>query len=325
MTMINTAVLVVLIAVQAIFCGNTNAFTVGFRPIAEIRGSATFGDSSLLLFSAASNTNDSDMPAAAPVETVRILPNIEAVGSEIRKIVRDAAAAAIAERGAFSLAIPGGSILKMLVGTGTGGDGDGDDWTAKTTVAYVNHKCVAMDDAQLATHAKACSLFFGDWSDDCNIIIMDGTDDGDKEAQAYESKLRSLSTDVLPVQDGIPVFDLALIGVGDDGHVGSLYPNREEVLLGTDGGSWVLPVAMKEPPSITLSLPVMQSAKQVVIAAGGVSDKYPQGKSAGMKRAIADETETIQSFPAVGLRSCAIWVVDEAAASELGDSYTTSS
>lgn len=323
--MINTAVLVALIAVLTIFCGNTNAFIVGVGRPAEIRGPATFGGSSLLLFSTASDASDTNMPAAAPVEKVHILPNIDAVGSEIRKIVREAAAAAIAERGAFSLAIPGGSILKMLVGTGTGGDEDGDDsWTAKTTVAYVNHKCVAMDDAQLATHAKASNLFFGDWSKDCNIITMDGTDDGDKEAQAYESKLRSLSTAVLPVENGTPVFDLALIGVGDDGHVGSLYPDREEVLVGTDG-PWVLPVAMKQPPSITLSLPVMQSAKQVVIAAGGVSDKYPQGKSAGMKRAIADETETVQSFPAVGLRSCATWVLDEAAASELGDSYTTSS
>jgi len=315
----NTVVLVVLIAFPALFCGSTtNAFTVelGRRP-AEIWRSTT-------LFSTTGDASDdaNNMPAAAPVNKVHILPNIEAVGSELRKIVREAAAAAIAERGAFSLAIPGGSILKMLVGTGTGGD---DGWTAKTTVAYVNHKCVAMDDAQLATHAKACNLFFNDWSDDCTIITMDGTDDGDAEAQAYESKLRSLSTDVLPVKNGLPVFDLALIGVGDDGHVGSLYPNREEVLVGTDGSSWVLPVAMKQPPSITLSLPVMQAARQVVIAAGGVSDKYPQGKSAGMKRAIADETETIQSFPAVGLRSCATWVVDEAAASDLGTSYTASS
>jgi 6-phosphogluconolactonase len=78
---------------------------------------------------------------------------------------------------------------------------------------------------------------------------------------------------------------------------------------------------MKHPPSITLSLPVMAGAKQVVVAACGVSDKYPQGKSAGMKRAIVDEQETLTTFPAVGLRGVATWVMDRAAASKLGDAY----
>ena len=150
---------------------------------------------------------------------------------------------------------------------------------------------------------------------------MDGTDNGEKEASSYEQKLKALSEDILPRDsDGLPIFDLALIGVGDDGHVGSLYPNRDEVLVGKDG-PWVLPVAMKSPPSITLSLPVMANAKKVVIAACGVSDKYPQGKSEGMRRAIVAEEETLETFPAVGLRSVATWVMDEAAASKLGDEY----
>lgn len=101
----------------------------------------------------------------------------------------------------------------------------------------------------------------------------------------------------------------------------SLYPGREEVLVGADG-PWVLPVAMKSPPSITLSLPVMANSKQVVVAACGVSDKYPQGKSAGMRRAVAAEDESLETFPAVGLREVATWVMDEAAASKLGDAYT---
>jgi hypothetical protein len=84
---------------------------------------------------------------------------------------------------------------------------------------------------------------------------------------------------------------------------------------------WVLTVAMKSPPSITLSLPVMANAKKVVVAACGVSDKYPQGKSAGMRRAVAADDETLQTFPAVGLRSVATWIMDKAAASKLGDQY----
>ena len=61
--------------------------------------------------------------------------------------------------------------------------------------------------------------------------------------------------------------------------------------------------------------------RKTVIAACGVSDKYPQGKSEGMRRAIAADDETLITFPAVGLRDSATWVMDEMAASKLGDEY----
>ena len=110
---------------------------------------------------------------------------------------------------------------------------------------------------------------------------------------------------------------MMLVGVGDDGHIGSLYPNRDEVL---DDYAWVLPVEMKDPGSITLSLPVISAAKEVVIAACGVSEKYPQGKSDAMKRAV-ESPETLKSFPAAGLRAVATYVFDEAAASKLDPAY----
>ena len=101
--------------------------------------------------------------------------------------------------------------------------------------------------------------------------------------------------------------------------MGSLYPGRAEVADAS--GAWVLPVEMKVPGSITLSLPVMTNAKEVLIAACGVSEKYPKGKSAAMARGISGAEETADSFPAVGLRSVATWVLDDAAAGELGADY----
>lgn len=253
--------------------------------------------------------------AKTSADQVVVLEDADEVSARIRDITVQAAKKAIEERGHFALAIPGGSILKMLVGEDILGE-----WTSKTTIAYVNHKCVDMADGELATHAKAMKLFLDKW-EGCNVIVLDGTDNGQQEAADYEQKLKNLDGQCLPVGDsGVPVFDLALIGVGDDGHVGSLYPDRSEVLV-DESGPWVLPVEMKQPPSITLSLPVMANAKQVVVAACGVSDKYPQGKSAGMQRAIVSEEETLQTFPAVGLRKTATWVMDKAAASKLGDEY----
>jgi 6-phosphogluconolactonase len=171
-----------------------------------------------------------------------------------------------------------------------------------------------------ATYAKAGKLLLDQW-ERVNTLIMDGTDNGEVETASYKTRIKDLSAEVLPCNpSGLPIFGLALIGVGDDGHVGSLYPGRDEVLVGPEG-PWMLPVAMKNPPSITLSLPIMENSKQVVVAACGVSDKYPQGKMEGMRRAVSTDNETLQTFPAVGLRSVATWIMDEAAASKPGDVY----
>jgi 6-phosphogluconolactonase len=249
---------------------------------------------------------------------VVVLKDAAAVGAKIRSIVKEAAARAIQEKDSFAIAIPGGSILKMLVGSAS--DNDAAEWTSKTHLVYVNHKCVDIHDEASSTHAKAKKLFLDTWKG-CNTIVLDGTANAQAEAKAYGAKIaiRLVDEGVLPVKDGIPVFDLALIGVGDDGHVGSIYPGRDEVFQ--KGHPWILPVEMKDPPSITLNLDVMKGAKQVVVAACGVSDKYPQGKSAGMRRAIVEEDETLATFPAVGLREVATWIMDEAAASKLGDAY----
>jgi len=288
--------------------------TVSAFGMTSLMTSRTSSSKSLRFFAASSLLSN---PDAAHVHQVVVLDDAAAVGDRIRDITVNAAKQAIAERGYFALAIPGGSILKMLAGDDILGD-----WTSKTTICYVNHKCVAMNDADLATHAKAMGIFLNKW-EGCNTITLDGTDDGVEEAKSYERKMKALDATILPRDSkGLPVFDLALIGVGDDGHIGSLYPGRDEVLV-DESGPWVLSVEMKDPPSITLSLPVMTNAKQVVVAACGVSDKYPQGKSAGMKRAVVSENETIQTFPAVGLRRVATWVLDNAAASKLGDEYNT--
>ena len=141
---------------------------------------------------------------------------LSAVGAELCARVEAAAAKAIAAHGHFALAIPGGSILKML-------QNSAPKWADKCTLAYVNHKAVPMDDAALATHAKASALFLDNWAG-VNAIVMDGTGDAKAEAVSYEAQLKELPEDTLPRDaSGMPVFDLMLIGVGDDGCV-AVYP-----------------------------------------------------------------------------------------------------
>ena len=76
-----------------------------------------------------------------------------------------------------------------------------------------------MDDGDLATHAKASKLFLDAWAG-VEVLTMDGSADSPAEAAAYEAAMKANPN--IPTADGLPVFDMMLIGVGDDGHVGSL-------------------------------------------------------------------------------------------------------
>ncbi|CAE8735157.1 unnamed protein product [Polarella glacialis] len=193
---------------------------------------------------------------------------------------------------------------------------EGVEWE-KGVLAYVNHKCVPNDDTA-ATHKKAMDLFLSGWSG-LKIIQVAGTADGTAEADGYEAALRALPANLLPRSAaGMPVFDLSLIGVGDDGHFGSLYPGRQEIA--DESGRWVLSVDMKSPPSITLTPNAILASRDILVASAGVSEKYPMGKSEAMKTAI-EGTEGPRSFPAQVLRGRARWLLDAAAASKLSSSY----
>ena len=106
-----------------------------------------------------------------------------------------------------------------------------------------------------------------------NVHALGGSADAAAEAAAYEAALReAMRAGTLPTAGDLPAFDLMLLGMGSDGHVGSLYPAKKEV---TDAsGRLVLPVSKGEgPSSITLSLPVMNAAAEAVMAMSGMSKR----------------------------------------------------
>ena len=256
---------------------------------------------------------------AAPAKRVHILPTEEEVTNAVHQIVESCAKQAIASRGNFALAIPGGSVLKVLSSL----DPSSSDWVSKTTLCFVNHKCVDVTDVSSAIEAQARSKFLDRWGL-TDIISLGGTSDGKSEAQAYEQKMRDISEEKLPRDnDGFPIFDLMLVGVGDDGHIGSLYPNRDEIDIVS--GPWVTPAFQKDPPSISLTLPVMQRAQTTVISAAGKSPKYPNGKASAMRLAIADSEVTPRDFPASALRESAVWILDEPNGSEMSELFELSS
>lgn len=99
-------------------------------------------------------------------------------------------------------------------------------------------------------------------------------------------------------------FDYMLLGMGSDGHVGSLYPGRKEVII-HNNDQHVLTVDKKSPASITLSLPVMNNAREIRIVLTGEDKK--DAAFSGATRA-----KSPLEFPACGVIG-AKWLLDAGA------------
>jgi len=247
-----------------------------------------------------------------PAPTVQVEADPEAVSQALCKILEGEASQSIRATGRFTFAISGGSMLsflKQLDGATT------VDWS-KCTMGFVSHRCVPLD-SDGATYHKARPAFLDSWvAQGLTVLCPTGTTDADKEAEAYEASLRaSVASDVR----GLPSFDLCLIGVGLDGHVGSIYPNIPDVesrrpivpITGMDGMGAIS-------TKLSMSLPAMAASKRSVGVCAGRSAKAPLGKAKAMVRALEAE-ETPMSFPASALRHAATWLLDEDSAMLLSE------
>eukprot|EP01041_Mallomonas_annulata_P006046 gene6046-12190_t len=239
-----------------------------------------------------------------PTTSVNVCQTPESLAKFLCRDFVECAKKEIASKGSFFVAVPGGSVLKML--SGLKSISSEVDWN-KVFLFYVNHKCVTSIDPS-ATHFKAKSLFIDAVGIPASNVITLAEDaeietrGHDTEANLYEKKIH----DLVPQYYGLPVFDYMLLGMGKDGHIGSLYADRREVTM-TD--RWVLPVDKKTPCSITLSLPVMNAAKNIRVVLNG-ADKADAVYSGVYK------TKTPSQFPVCGINN-ANWMIDEPAAAAL--------
>jgi 6-phosphogluconolactonase len=133
----------------------------------------------------------------------------------------------------------------------------------------------------------------------------------EEAARAYAALLRERVPPVTEGEtgglgDGLPSLDLALLGLGEDGHTASLFPGHPEVQDGS--GALCLPVrsAPKPPPErVTLSLPVLLAARGCLLLVTGA------GKAPALASVLAGPDPRV---PASLLASERLLVVTDAAA-----------
>ena len=114
------------------------------------------------------------------------------------------------------------------------------------------------------------------------------------------------------LEDGWPVFDVALLGVGPDGHVLSVFPGSA-ALASADLALAIPAPAHVEPhvERVTLNPAVIGVARRIVVVATGAA------KAAVLAHVFGQERDPSRWPAQFARRQGATWILDSAAASEL--------
>lgn len=107
-----------------------------------------------------------------------------------------------------------------------------------------------------------------------------------REAQRYDSEIQSF----LKKSKGWPAFDLIMLGLGEDGHTASIFPNQMELMYSDSITSTALHPGTGQ-ARITLTGKVLNNAKRVAFLVSGAS------KSLIFKDIISG-TENSSNYPA---------------------------
>ncbi|MEJ3747904.1 6-phosphogluconolactonase [Actinomycetes bacterium KLBMP 9797] len=137
----------------------------------------------------------------------------------------------------------------------------------------------------------------------------DGPDGDDPEAAAarYAS---SLAVAARPGHAALPHFDVLMLGVGEDGHVASVFPEHP-VTYETRPVSAVRGSPKPPPVRTTLTIPTINTAEEIWLVAAG-TDK---AKAVGMAMTGGGPVQV----PAAGVHGVerTLWLLDRAAAHEV--------
>jgi len=169
--------------------------------------------------------------------------------------------AARAERGRAHLVLAGGETPRRTYELLAGGlrDCEGVDlW-------FGDERAVPPEDPQSNFRMVAETLLAGAAIAPERVHRIGGELEPHEAARSYAAELR----DHLPIRpDGVPVLDVVLLGLGEDGHTASLFPADPAL---ESRGELCIVVNAPKPPRvrITLTLEVLRAARRIAFLATG--------------------------------------------------------
>jgi 6-phosphogluconolactonase len=237
------------------------------------------------------------------------LPQIKVFSSEAEvsknlcDLVISKADVAIKQRGVFTIGVSGGSAAKFLC---DGLSQATTDWS-KWRVFFCDERHVPFTDPECTYSFYKANLLAKVSLSEEHIFPLKPELSVEEAADDYERKLRSVFTD-----EGLPRFDILVLGMGPDGHTCSLFPDHP-LLQETKRIAAPISDSPKPPPQrVTLTFPVINNSACAVFASCGA------GK-ADIVQQVLEDTLSIP-LPAARVRPTngeVIWLLDQGAAAKL--------
>jgi len=242
---------------------------------------------------------------------IHVLPDLEAVSYQAATLFVTASRNAMTEKTRVAVAISGGSTPRRLYTfLGSAEYRPQVDWQ-RIHFFWVDERCVPKDHEESNFRTVFDTLLSKVPIPDENIHRIRSEEELDKAARDYEEEIREFFK---PSQ--LPIFDLVILGVGEDGHTASLFPGSKA--LG-EKERWVVPVYLEKPKinRITLTLPVLNHAAQILFLVSGRS-------KAIILSEILEDSHKNDEYPA-GLinpvHGTLLWLIDQEAAGQLRRSW----
>lgn len=194
---------------------------------------------------------------AAVNTELKVFDDVGALAVELVRRFTRAAGAAVRERGRFAVALSGGRtpepVYRQLAANGTGAI----PWSA-IHLFWSDERFVAPDDEQ-SNYRMVRELLLSSVAISASNVHRLATElpDPDETARKYEEHLRAF------FGSSEPRFDWVFLGLGEDGHVASLFPGspaleeNQRLVVAVRG-------APKPPPvRLTMTLPLLNAAREV--------------------------------------------------------------
>jgi 6-phosphogluconolactonase len=140
-----------------------------------------------------------------------------------------------------------------------------------------------------------------------NIHRLRGEDDPEKEALRYSREINKFTV----MRWNFPVFDIIILGLGEDGHTASIFPGNERVMK-TDKVCAVTVDPGSGQKRITLTRPVINNAINIIFLVSG-------SNKARIISEILDNPDTVD-YPAASIKPVfgqLKWYLDLDAATDL--------